>query len=582
MMIRPLLALWRIRADELPDRLLDMERPSPAFSLPGAASLAGFAELLGEEAKPKASIRTEDEDAPFPLPAMLPDDVPGCAELFCELDFGALPGDRAVLTFDEIVGCGEILLGDTPIAAFSGASAAEEAAELTAAPCALAVDMTDALRRGRKETLRIRFTEARPAGIPGPVFLRMSSGGFMTHLTVLPSAPARTMTVCVNAHAVREGRYALRISPQPACPGLPIPPAREMTLSLNPSESRECRMSLSIPGDLFIPGLPYCHAALRAKLLYMEGTSACPCDSVLIAAGYPGRPALSYVPLSANELAEDCESLIKRLSSMHISSVGLTAPAPDCFYHAAARAGVSVHQYLPDGHSAGARLARHPCVCLDPLPAVSVDRTPAEEAWQLCGVTGMTRTPDPDLTPAGLLQEAAGRVLDISDEGVSNTLSWLSAVSVRLRAEAARQNRLTGPLCAPGQLAQPDIADALLAALTPMHLSALPLLGAWWAGTRFSAALEAFIGDQVAARYRTLTASAVLEDDEGHEIARVDRPFAPRSDGRGTPVGVIEATLPDTACVLTLTCRLMDGHTVLEENSLPIYVGLRGPLEAAF
>ena len=174
------------------------------------------------------------------------------------------------------------------------------------------------------------------------------------------------------------------------------------------------------------------------------------------------------------------------------------------------------------------------------------------------------------------------RVLDISDEGVSNTLSWLSAVSVRLRAEAARQNRLTGPLCAPGQLAQPDIADALLAALTPMHLSALPLLGAWWAGTRFSAALEAFIGDQVAAWYRTLTASAVLEDEEGHEIARVDRPFAPRSDGRGTPVGVIEATLPDTACVLTLTCRLMDGHTVLEENSLPIYVGLRGPLEAAF
>ena len=40
--------------------------------------------------------------------------------------------------------------------------------------------------------------------------------------------------------------------------------------------------------------------------------------------------------------------------------------------------------------------------------------------------------------------------------------------------------------------------------------------------------------------------------------------------------------MPDTPCVLTLTCRLLSGDTVLEESTLPIYVGQRGPLEAAF
>lgn len=582
-MIRPLLASWRIRADELPDRLLDMDRPAPAFSLPGAASLAGFFGMLDqEEETAPAAPETENEDAPFPLPAMLPDDIPGCAELFLEIDFGALPGDRAVLTFDEIAGSGSISIGDTQIASFGGASCAKEPSHLTAAPCALAVDMTDALRRGRKETLTIHFADARPAGIPGPVFLRMSQGGFLSGLCVIPSSAARTMTVSADIHAVRGGQYVLRVSPQPEQPGQPVPPAREMTISLNPLECRECRMTLAMPGSTFTPGSPYRYAALRVELLYIERTSACLCDGALIAAGYAGRPIPFFVPLAPQDMKGDCETLIRQISSMHIPCVGLTAPAADCFYLAASRAGVGVHQYLPADHPSGARLVRHPCLDPDPLPAVPFSCSHEEEAWQLCGVTGMARTPDPDLTPAGLLLEATGRALDPADEGVKSVLSWLSAVSVRLRAEAARQNRFSGALCAPGQFAQPDIAGALQTAFAPMHLSALPLLGAWWAGTRFSAALEAFIGDQVAAWYRTLTASAILEDEEGHEIARVDRPFAPRSDGRGTPVGVIDATLPDTACVLTLTCRLMDGDTLLEESSLPVYVGLRGPLEAAF
>lgn len=590
MMLLPLLARWRIRADELPDRLLDMDRPAPAFSLPGANALADFADLLGNEGdedEEEASLpQAEDKDAPFPLPAMLPGDVAGEAELSLDVDFGALLGDRAVLTLDEIIGSGEILLGSEVIARFGGSPAerAEAAASLTAAPCMIAADLTDALRRGRKETLAIRFDEARPAGVPAPVFLRTSSGGWLSDLAVLPDALSKTMTVRALIHAGKEGRYILRVSPKPERPGDPLPPAREISCALNPMESRECALALAVPGDAFAPGAAYRHAALRIELLYVEGKAAVPCDSALVAAGYRGKAAPCFVPLNMQDMRGESKALIARLSAMHVSGVSLPAPAAEGFYLAAARAGVSVRHFMPAGHPAAARLMRHPCVSIRPLSDAPV-RHPVsleETAWQLSGVTGMERRPDPDFPPAVLLLEAAGRALDASDEGVRAVLHWLSAVAVRLRAEAARQQRFSGALCAPGQWAQEDIADAIRTALAPCHLSALPLLGAWWTGTRFSAALEAFIPEETAARHSVLTASAVLEDDEGRELARAERPFLPRRGGAGAPVGVIDAMLPGDPCVLTLTCRILSGDDVLEENTLPVYVGLRGPLEAAF
>ena len=45
---------------------------------------------------------------------------------------------------------------------------------------------------------------------------------------------------------------------------------------------------------------------------------------------------------------------------------------------------------------------------------------------------------------------------------------------------------------------------------------------------------------------------------------------------------LLEAELPDAPCVLTLSTRLMAGDAVLEQSALPVYVGERGPLEAAF
>ena len=259
-MMRPLLAMWRIRASELPDRLLDAERPAPAFTLPGAKALAGFADLIGGDEEETAPSAPDTEDAPFPLPAMIPEDVTGCAELFLDVDFGALPGTRAVLTIDEISGSGDILLGDTVIARFGGVPdvMAQSAAKITAVPCALAADLTDALRRGRKETLTIRFDDSRPAGVPGPVFLHTANGGWLSRLTVAPAAASRTMTVSACIHAGQEGRYALRVTPQPQHPGDPLEPAREIAFTLNPCHRRRSLLRRQ--------AAPPCRAARRAFL----------------------------------------------------------------------------------------------------------------------------------------------------------------------------------------------------------------------------------------------------------------------------------------------------------------------------
>lgn len=69
----PLNTGWRIFADDLPARLTESE-PDTAFHLPGADALADFSDLLGESACPDSS-ETAPTDAPFPLPAALPEDV---------------------------------------------------------------------------------------------------------------------------------------------------------------------------------------------------------------------------------------------------------------------------------------------------------------------------------------------------------------------------------------------------------------------------------------------------------------------------------------------------------------------------
>ena len=569
-MMRLPLTHFTLCAASLPDRLLDDGRAG--FSLPGADALEAFAELLG--GAPQEDAPAEGR-APFALPSMLPDDVSGSVSLTREIDFGSLRGDRALLELDHLAGSGEVLLGDQVLARFGGspASGMAGAAELTGTPCMLALDLTHALNLGRRQTLTLRFDEARPAGVCGPVMLVATEHAHLARVVLTPDARSKAVAVRARVSAQREGRYVLRALP--VAPGASAAAAREIRFSLAEHQTHEAALTLALEAETFIPGQVYSPSALKLQL-FLRPERCCGegvlCDEALLLCGYPARHAHACVPLSAQDCADSPDALAQRLGALHVSCVLLPAPATDCLQRALCRAGIAVQQALPHDSPLRPLLARYPHVTLPDAPPCP--SSPELDAWLLCAMVAFPRTVDETLSPRELLAEAAGRALDPGEEGVRGVLSWLGAVLVRLRAEAARQGRFTGALCAPGALEHADVRDALRTAFAPLHLSALPLFGAWWTGTRFSASLHAFLPPD---ETRALTAVAVLEDENGKALAQLSAP-CPRSGS----VGVLEAALPPHACVLTLSCRLLHDGKPLEESTLPVYVGERGPLEAAF
>ena len=574
-MMRLPLTNWTLRGGSLPDRLL--ETGPIGFSLPGADALHAFADLLGTDGAP--SEAPAEQSAPFALPAMLPDDVPGCVRLTREIDFGSLRGDRALLIIDHLAGRGELLLDDQVIARFDGAqspaASASAAMALTGTPCMLAVDLTDALYLGRRQTLTLRFEEARPAGACGPVFLVTTVCAHLSRVTLAPDARSGVVSVHARICAQTAGSYVLRAQPVSSAPD-PCA-ARECRLDLTAYQMREASLAMALEADEFVSGKAYAAAAVKLQLFFRpeEGRGeGVLCDEALLLCGYPAREARAYVPLTAGDFADNPPSLAARLTALHIPAVSLPAVLTDAAYRALCRAGIAVRQFMPEDSPLRPMLARYPNVVLCGTPPADEPLSPEAAAWQLCSMTALPRAVDDTLTPHELLLEAAGRALDPGEEGVRSVLTWLYAVSVRLRAEAARQGRFSGRLCAPGALASADVCDALRTAFAPLHLSALPLYGAWWTGTRFSASLEAFLPPEEA---RPLTAIAVLEDEGGEALAQLRVPGV-----RSGHVGVLEALLPERPCVLTLTCRLMCDGDTLEEHALPVYVGERGPLEAAF
>lgn len=574
---------WTLRAAHLPDRLLDDPRPV-GLTLPGAAALDAFADLLGEGSAgspPDSPANPSEDTAPFTLPAMIPKDVPGAVSLCREIDFGALRGDRAVLVLDHIAGRGEILLGDSVVARFDSAQPASasisDAMALTAAPCMLAIDLTAALHLGRRETLTIRFDDVRPAGACGPLFLETTVCAHLAHVTITPDTGRRTMTIRFSVCAQAAGIYVLRAQAVPPGAAQAAAPAREVPLTLNAGETRSAQLSMEVAAQTFTPGKAYAASAIKLLLFFRPADcrrDGVLCDDALLLCGYPTRGPSAFLPLTAEDCIGDCSSLIERLAALRVPAVSLPAPAPDCVYRALCRAGVAVHQFVPEDAPLRLMLTRYPNAALSASPLAGEPLSKEAAAWQLCSTVAFPRAIDGALTPDELLLDAAGRALNPSDEGVQSVLAWLSAVSVRLRAEAARQGRFFGPLCAPDALENPDVSDALRTAFAPLHLSALPLCGAWWTGTRFSATLEAFIPED---ERRPLAAVAILEDENGAELARLSAPCS-----RSGYVGVLEAALPDHPCVLTLACALVLDDEAVEESMLPIYVGERGPLEAAF
>ncbi|MGN0772305.1 MAG: hypothetical protein ACI4MP_00750 [Candidatus Ventricola sp.] len=575
-MMRLPLTHWTLRGGSLPDRLHAEE--DTGFSLPGAEALHAFAELLGTDGASPCHSEPAERSAPFALPAMLPDDVPAGVCLTREIDFGSLRGDRALLEIDHLAGRGEILLDGQVLARFDSAvpPAASMAAamDLTGTPCMLAVDLTNALYLGRRRTLTLRFEAARPAGVCGPVFLVSTVHAHLFRVRVTPDARSGLIALRANIRARSAGSYALRA--QSVSPTAGSSAAREIRLDLDACEMREAALSMALEAEEFVPGKAYAPAAVKLQLFYRpsgSGGADVLCDEALLLCGYPARGERAFVPLTVQDCAGDPQALADRLSALHVPAVFLPALLPDAAYRALCRAGVAAKQFVPADSPLRPVLARYPNVSFCDAPA-GEPLSPEAVAWQLCSMTAFPRAVDGTLTPCELLFEAAGRALDPGEEGVRSVLTWLCAVSVRLRAEAARQGRFSGSLCAPGALASGDVCEALRTAFAPLHLSALPLYGAWWTGARFSASLEAFVPPE---ETRPLSAAAVLEDENGKALAQLHMPCL-----RSGHLGVLEAALPSRPCVLTLSCRILYEGETLEEHALPVYVGALGPLEAAF
>lgn len=576
------LTSWQLYARELPEELESSFRPS-SFTLPGAKALEAFADLLGETDAGEEEQETELENAPFSLPAMLPDSLEGIVSLRREIDFGSLRGDRAVLTLDHIVGSGRILLGENLLCAFDSACMDADALAavraMTAQPCMLAVDLTDALELGRKETLTIEFDEARPAGLPGPVMLTVARSAFLSDIALIPDEKQKLVSISARITAMQPGRYILRA--QAFIPGMFPDHARESALSLEAGETERVTFSIPLDAPPFVPGMP-CDAPAVKLLLFARSEHAKSdgllCDRATLMCGHAPKMPEGWLPLGRADAFGEPEKIAAALSTLHIPAVSLSVPAPDGLYRALCRAGVAVRQYLPEDDVLAGMLRRLQCVCLADRPEPDASISLEASAWQLCSMVSAPRTLDETLTARELLFEASGLPLDPKDEGVRSVLIWLRALSIRLRAEAARQGRFNGALCGAEEWKNPDPEAALRTAFAPLHLSALPLCGAWWTGTRFSAALEAFIPKGAYESDAKLLAQAVLEDSEGRELARFEAPCR----HTGGYVGVIEAALPDRACVLELTTRLLADGKVIEESTMPVYVGERGPLEAAF
>ena len=329
--------------------------------------------------------------------------------------------------------------------------------------------------------------------------------------------------------------------------------------------------------ERFVSGRAYDPSVLKLTLHAFEGREdrrGILLDARTLMTGYPGDMPRAYVPLTAKECAMNPDALLADAKQLHIDALFLPVPASDLLYRRAALEGVALLLYTPEG---GAGMC-NPCVSPVKKPDAQAlcAISPAAACVQLCGMPSMPPVPDAQALDRELLMDAAGRAIDADAPDVIRRMGQLRALQIRLRVEAARQGQYTGALCAPGEWRDPAIAEALSAALNPLHLSTLPLRGAWWTQSSFSATLQAFIPEDM--KNGTYAAEAALVTEAGDAIASFRRDVGAQ---RGT-LGVIEGRLPDHACVLTLRTRLMRSGAVVEEQEIPVYVGERGPLEAAF
>lgn len=561
---------WTLTADTLPDHLIPAPQTT-GFILPGASALEDYSDLLGgEDESGEEAAQAEGGQvpgAPFTLPGMLPEDVRGEAALSREIDFGRLCGAHAELIIDHLCGSGAVVLNDETLLRFGSGSPSAR------------IDLTDAMRLGRTQTLSIRFDDARGAGVLGAVILKTTGAARFKDVRITPAADGRTLCAAITLRAEAAGHYAVRAACVPDEEA--ASPWRKSHIHLpNPGESG-LSLSFSLRAPAFESGRPYDAPALKLELYALadaKDTHGQLTDVRTLMTGRPGPVPRAYIPLTKEECRLDPDELIARAKAIGVPALFLPEPASDWLVRRCALEGVALLPYAPEGTALSEAAANSPCVSALKAPdaqAFSVP-SPAQACARLFAMPAAQAAGDAGIPDDELLLDMAGRRIDPDAPETIQTLKQLGALSLRLRAEAARQGQYAGSLSGPGQWQDKAIFDAIRSAFAPLHLSVLPLRGAWWTQSHFSASLHAFIPEEE--RAGAYAVEAELLNAQGDVLASLSRDCP----SRGGAVGIIEAQLPEEGCVLTLRTRLKRSGAVVESQELPVYVGLRGPLEAAF
>lgn len=561
----PLLSGWTLEADELPERLISRKADS-GFSLPGADALADFSQLLGFDSAPQETAPSEPPTAVFSLPGMLPEDVSGRASLSREIDFGALCASRAALEISHLCGSGHIELGGQEIHRFPSTSPD------------VSLDLTDTLRLGRKQTLSLCFDDAHSAGVCGHVFLKTTGAARFDDILLAPSVSGRTLDARIVFWAAKPGLYAVRAA---LVPDDSESPWRETRIAAKSKGKTQLNLSFSLSAPCFEAGKPYDAPVIKLELYALSGEKDRQghlSDVCTLMTGKRGNVPRAYIPLTKEECRMPASLLAERAKALSAPALFLPVPVSGDLYRRCTQEGVALMPYAPQNAALCIDAANSPCahplVCAD-IQSFEVP-SPGTVCAQLCSIVSAPLSLASGIPEEDQLFDAAGKAVDPVAPETAAVLGALRAQQIFLRAEAFRQGQYTGSLCAPGEWQLPAISDALRRALNPLHLSALPLRGAWWAQSHFSAALQVFIPEED--RRGAYTAEAELIRIDGQVLAscRADCPTI------GGHVGFLNALLPDESCILTLRTRLRRSGAVIETQELPVYVGLRGPLEAAF
>ena len=542
----PLSRGWRLSGDG---------NGGPVSFLPGVDRLMPFADLLEME---------EEDGRPFPLPAPLPEGTG--LQLSREIPFGSLRCDVASLRFSCVRGRGTVLLDGREIARFSDGP--------------LSVDLSDAARLGRSATLTLAFDQARPAGVTGTVFLRCAeraalggvslscAGGRMQGWArVRGEAGAYRLAAAAQEAAketAKEDEEAVSARPGSGPAGSPASrPMREtrraplggadVSFTLTGEKEQTVSFSLPVPG-----GGGRALAVLSLFRITKQGRELL-CDRRVCFAG-AGRQPRAWLPLSPEELWENPARLAERLVSLRVPAVSLPAPPEEALSTALRRKEIGL--VLPPPEPEEARDRRASGVAY--LAEEPFGTMPGELARQLSGFLACpVAAAAPPLPEEEMLRAAFG-----NPPGEPEPLrAPLLRLLIRLRADGARRGLYSGPVAPSGALSDPALAEILRDAAAP-HAAAFPLTGGWWCGSAFSCRL--FLLDAAPGS----RGEAALRDDEGRIFAR--------AAWRDEEMPVITARLPDKPgrLSLSLTLLLPDGRAVPSPD-LPVFVGRRGPLEAA-